>query len=92
MIHKDYMKFKIQCPQTKSDWNIATLIHLHIVCCYCSTTRAELRVVTETISPTKPKTVIIWPFTKKGGQSLYQSAAIKSIYQPRFTESMYAFK
>lgn len=86
------MKFKTQCPQIKSDWNIAMLIHVRIACGYCSTTRTELRVVTETILPTKPKTATIWPFTKKGGQSLNQSAAIKSIYQPRFTESMYALK
>lgn len=93
MIHKNYMKFKIQCPQIKSDWNTVTLIDLRIVCGYFSATRAEVSVVTETISPTKPKIVTIWSFIEKGTKPLNQSkAAIRSVYQPRFKESMYIFK
>lgn len=87
------MKFKIQCPQIKSDWNTATLIDLRIVCEYFSTTRAEVSVVRETISPTKPKIITIWSFIEEGAEPLNQSkVAIKSIYQPRFKESTYTFK
>lgn len=87
------MKCKILCPQINSYWNIATLIHLPIVYGSFSPTRAELRVVTETASPTKPTIVTIWPFTEKAGQPLIQShVAIKSIYQPKFKESVCMFK
>ena len=69
------------------------LIHLPVVYGYFSPTRAELRVVTETISPTKPKIVTFWSFTEKAGQPLIQrNITIKSIYQPRFKESMSVFK
>lgn len=63
MIYKNYMEFKIQCPQIKSYWNTVILIYTSPVATLAL--QGQSWEWLETISPTKPKIVTIWPFVEK---------------------------